>query len=43
MVAIPGMGASLRGLQAGRVKRLVAGVRYGFVALRAVGLGNCFC
>ena len=37
LVAVPGMGASLRGLQAGRVKRLVAGVRHGFVALSAMG------
>ena len=37
LVAVPGVGASLRGLRAGRVMRLVAGVRCGFVALRAMG------
>ena len=28
LVAVPGVGASLRGLRAGRVKRLVAGIRH---------------
>lgn len=37
LVAVPGVGASLRGLRAGRVMRLAAGVRHGFSAPQCLG------